>query len=39
VKLLYKKWVNWDKNFLREVKDESLEDEDYKEAMKSLKQN
>jgi hypothetical protein len=38
-KLPYKRWVNWDKNFLEEVKEEALKDEDYKEAMKSLEKN
>jgi hypothetical protein len=35
-KLPYKRWVNWDKNFSAEVKEEASKDEDYKEAMKSL---
>jgi hypothetical protein len=38
-KLLYKRWVNWDKNFLEEVKKQALKDEDYKEATKSLEKN
>jgi hypothetical protein len=38
-KLPYKRWVNWDKNFLEEVKEEALKDEDYKEAMKTLEKN
>jgi flagellar motility protein MotE (MotC chaperone) len=35
-KLPYMRWVNWDKNFLEEVQEEALKDEDYKKAMKSL---
>jgi hypothetical protein len=38
-KLPYKRWLNWDKNFLEEIKEEALKDEDYKEAMKSLEKN
>jgi hypothetical protein len=38
-KLPYKRWVNWDKTVLEEVKEEALKDEDYKEAMKSLEKN
>jgi hypothetical protein len=34
MKLLHKRWVNWDKNFLEGVKEEASKDEDYKEAMK-----
>jgi hypothetical protein len=37
--LLYKRWVNWDKNFLQEVKEEASKDEDYKETMKTLEKN
>jgi hypothetical protein len=32
----YKRWVNLDKDFLVEVKEDELKDEDYNEAMKSL---
>jgi hypothetical protein len=36
MKLPYQRWVNWDKNVLEQVKEETFKDEDYDEAMKIL---
>jgi hypothetical protein len=39
MKLPFRRWVNWDKNFLEEVKEEVLKDVDYTETMKSVEKN
>jgi hypothetical protein len=35
-KLPYKRWINWNKEFLEEVKKEGAKDEEYLEALQSL---
>jgi hypothetical protein len=35
-KLPYKRWINWNKEFLEEVKEEGAKDEEYLEALQSL---
>jgi hypothetical protein len=35
-KLRYKKWINWNKEFLEEVKEEGAKDKEYLEALQSL---
>jgi hypothetical protein len=35
-KLPYKRWINWNKDFLEEVKEEGAKDKEYLEALQSL---